>query len=206
MSNENPYAAKETRPATIDSELEFEPPQSVTFVPKKEDIMKVYEEVRNQSPSLKSHVRTKQRNLFIQMIVFSIVAIVFFVSSNGDSELGVISAAVAFALGFSIYRLPGNTKRASKKLARNLLENESSSLLSTPMKITLQAGGFEVVTEDGHSFAKWSSVPDVQRLSGLLLLFVTPTSAQGVPSSAFVDELSFNAYSELAEGLWNQAQ
>lgn len=205
MSADNPYSSPTDLQPPMAEGLQLEVPQTVSFHLTEDELVALTLRIHEHLGTYQRHIRVRQRRLFAIGFALGLLSVLYYLSEIGDGLLPFFMASFGVALVIGALRLPASTRKFSEKFTRDSLAAESSELLDREFRATLLAEGFQMADQHGHGFRKWQAVPKLDRRDDMLLVYVTGTTAHGIPSRAFLNEQTYNAFCDLAERLWREA-
>lgn len=200
--SDNPYASPSDEPAVVRDSIALSPPQSVKFELTEEDVLDLNDYLTRYNPTMKSIIRRGQIVMFVLAGVFLLLAALIQQSNGSKAFSGgmILGVILMTAFGFAH---PARIRRSSKKHNLQFLKSGANKGVFTEKLITIDREGVTQQDDAGHAFRKWWTFEKIVQNDRQLFLFYTSTQAFLIPSRAFVDEVSFEAFATLAERLWD---
>lgn len=206
MSTDNPYASPVEEPPAANDDLVLAVPQTASFRLTEDELVALTLRVHEHLGTYQRHIRVRQRRLLGLGFLMGLLSVLYYLADIGDGLLAFLMVVIALTLVITGLRLPATTRKFSEKLTRDTLAAESRDLLDRDYRATLLADGFQMADQHGHGFRRWEAVPQLDRREDMLMVYVGSTNAHAIPSRAFLNEHSYEAFCNLAEHLWRDAQ
>lgn len=206
MSTENPYASPEAAATPAAERLELEPPQTVNYRLTEDELVTLTLHIHDNLGTFQEYIKERQKRVMLIAIGFGIVSFLIYLLGEDRWFIVVLFAVIAGSLALAAIRLRNQSRKTSEQMARGFLANENADDLNRKYHATLLEEGFQIADQHGHGFRKWPAVPKLDRAGDMLLVYVSGSSAHAIPSRAFLNEQTFEAFCKLAEKLWRTAQ
>lgn len=204
MDNLNPYASPNPSEADLRPTTDLSPPQRVSLQLTEDEALLVSEHLTATNQALRKFIRQRQTRHLISAAVLAAGCAMVAVGDSLSNPICIIGGVYSALLVLAAIRLPERSRQANAQVSRDMLADDASTSLDAH-SVTLEADGFRVENENGHSFRKWKATPKVEQTNGMLLLYSSTFSAHAVPSRAFFNEAAYEAFCHLAQRLWQDA-